>query len=132
MSGVIEGLAIKTAHCSEDEPIDLTITGTYHMGKGADYSGDFWPFQFIAAIENSAGVITTGAAFSIGTNHPACNNIVAAGVINPGVAIPTLPILCQRIDDEADVYFKVTAGATGISPVLTARPLLQGYGWSPS
>jgi hypothetical protein len=131
MSGVIEQFDQFIAWPSESGRIDLTVTGSYSLGSGESYRGDFFPVMAIFVMHQASN-ISVGATISFGTNSPNFDNILPPTVINPLINVANLFVHCRRVNRTAEIFMRVSQAATGVGINFQVRPLLFGLGWTPN
>jgi hypothetical protein len=118
--------------------IDLTTTGTYQVLPAMPYRLDRSTMTW--EIESKSGTVSVNPTWQVGSNN-SIDDICPSqtptgfttGAIHAIVAAPTSFGTNLMYDLTTNgVRIQVTAGATGVTPVLTARFRLQVLGLTPA
>jgi hypothetical protein len=115
------------------DPIDLTATGTYVVIPAM--SSRLRIVQSLWEIKTKGGTVSVNPTYQAGTDSPNYSNYYAsqttAGFTTQAVetiVAPTAVVPNLIVDLTASgLKVKVTAGATGTNPVLTARFITYGF-----
>lgn len=98
------------------EPIDgKTVANTKIFDESDLPSGNHISPVFVTVETYAADSISLTAIFSVGTNSPNYDNILAAHAVKPVAGLAELVPLqnAQMIDSETDVYVRVQRAASG-------------------